>query len=281
MRTSQRSARLGLVGAALLAAATLVTAVPATAAPPTAADFAADCNDDGQVDVAGRQRYVGGSGTITRFCSVNLTSNATLVLRQVDLTGTNLVAGLRTVENTTIKVIDSVITMADPAPFALGGVLELSTGGEGDEPGANGRIVVRGSKLTAGGIFVQTSFDWPDGSVVVKNSTLATTFGDITIRASDLNGSTGSVRISGTDLLSATDISVGTGLPAFGSGANGSTKVVSSFLQAPSGSVEILSGPGGSTKVRNTTFNSPALTITTGAGGGCRSTGNTPPAPCS
>jgi hypothetical protein len=262
-------------------AAGLVSAVPASAAPLDAADFAADCNDDGEVDVSGTQRYIGGSGTISGPCLVNLTSDANFVLREVNLTGTSLVAGLRTVENTTIKVIDSVITLSDPSPFGLGGVLELSTGGESDEPGANGRIVIRGSKINAGGIYVQTSFDWPDGTIIIKDSTLATSVGDITVRASDLNGTNGKVRISRTDLISATDITVGTGLPAFGSGAGGLTKVISSFLQAPSGSIDVLSGPSGVTKVRNTALSSPAVTLTTGAGGVCRSTGNTPAVLCS
>ena len=276
---SVRLARCALLGAAM-SAATLVSAVPANAALLDAADFAADCNDDGEVNVSGTQRFVGGRGTISRSCSVNLTSNATFVLREVNLTGTSLIAGLRTVENTTIKVIDSVITLSDPSPFAFGGVLELSTGGESDEPGANGRIAIRGSKITAGAILVQTSFDWPDGTIIIKNSTLATTVGDITVRASDLNGDNGTVKITRTDLLAATNITVGTGLPAFGSGAGGLTKVVSSFLQAPSGSIDILSGPGALTKVRGTALSSSAVTLATGAGGVCRSTGNTPAVLC-
>ncbi len=283
MSTLTRSTRLvrcGLIGGVVLAA-TLVAGTPANAARLDAADLAADCNDDGQVDVAGAQRYVGGTGTIARLCSVNLTSGATFVLREVNLSGPGLVAGLRTVENATIKVIDSVITIADPAPFAFGGPLELSTGGEADEPGANGRIVIRGSKLTAGTILVQTSFDWPDGTVIIKNSTLATTVGDLSVEASTLNGMNGTVKISGTDLLSAEDIRVATGLPTFGTGPNGLTKVVSSFLQAPAGSIAVTSGPGSVTKVRTTGFNSPTVTLAAGAGGTCRSTENTPATACS
>lgn len=104
------------------------------------------------------------------------------------LTGTSLVAGLNTVENATIKVIDSSIELSDPDPAAFGGVLQLSTGGEGDEPGANGRIVIRDSMMTAGTIQVQTSFDWPGGTVVVRDSTLTTMVSNISPEASAVGG---------------------------------------------------------------------------------------------
>lgn len=276
-----RLVRYGLVCGVMLAV--LAPAVPASAARLDAADFAADCNDDGVVGVSGTQRYVGGSGTIAAYCRVDLTSGATIVLRDVQLTGTSLVAGLNTVENTTIKVIDSVITMSDPTLGALGGALELSTGGEGDEPGANGRIVIRGSKITAGTIYVQTSFDWPDGTIVIRDSTLTTTDSPINIRASATGGSHGTVKIVRSDLLSAADIYVTTGLPGYvgpGGGQDGLTKVISSFLQAPSGSIDIDSGQRGRTIVRDTALYGSAVALSTGVGGACRSTGNTPVTPC-
>ncbi len=278
-----RFLRWGVLAAALLAVAGVVPAMSASAAQPDAADFAADCNDDGVVSVSGTQRYVGGVGTISAYCRVDLTTDASLVLRNVELTGTSLVSGLNTVENATITVIDSVITMFDPGPSSFGGVLELSTGGEADEPGANGRIVIRGSTITAGAILIATSFDWPDGSVTIKDSTLATTFGDLTVRASFLNGSNGTVKIVGADLSSAANIEVSTGLADFvgpGGGLNGLTKVTSSSLVASSGRIDISSGQGGQTKVRKTTLTASAVTVATGAGGTCQSSGNTPVTVC-
>ena len=275
-----RRTRLVLIGGALLVAS-LVAVGPASAAPLDAADFAADCNADGVVDVSGTQRYVGGSGTITRYCYVNLTSDATFVLREVQLTGTSIVMGLNTVENTTLKVIDSVITLSDPST-TFGGVLELSTGGEGDDPGANGRIVIRGSKITSDSIFVQTSFDHPDGTVIIKDSTLTTTLGDIDVRASATSGSDGKVRITRSDLISTGNILVSTGLPSHvgpGGGQDGLTKVISGFLSAP-GTIEIFSGQGGRTVVRDTALTGPSVTLDTGAGGTCRSTGNIPATAC-
>ncbi len=81
-------------------------------------------------------------------------------------------------------MIDSSIELSDPDPTAFGGVPQLSTGGAGGEPRVNGRIVIRDSTITAGTIQVQTSFDWPGGTVVARDSTLTTTVGNLGLEAS-------------------------------------------------------------------------------------------------
>lgn len=282
MTRSTRLVRCGLIATTVLAAG-LVSATPAGAARFDAADFAADCNDDGVVSVSGTQRYVGGVGTISGYCRIDLTSSSTLVLRDVELSGTSLVAGLNTVENATIKVIDSSIELSDPDPAAFGGVLQLSTGGEGDEPGANGRIVIRNSTITAGTIQVQTSFDWPGGTVVVRDSTLTTTVSNLSLEASAVGGDGGFVKVLDSVLRTAEDIIVTTGIAGYvgpGGGQNGLTSVVSSSLEAPSGSIEVTSGQGGRTTVRRSVLSASVVALATGAGGTCQSNRNVPAIAC-
>jgi len=223
-----------------------VTVTPASAAPDTAADFAADCNADGIVLVVGNKRYVGGTGALTGPCVVGLSVGAKLVFRGVTLTGTDSLAAISSPAETTIKVIDSTIKMSGP--------LELTAGccaGDALVPEQDGRVVVRRSTLRGSSIQLVASFDWPNGVVVVTDSTLhATGPQGIQVRASDLGGVDGRVRVVDSSLTSAGDL-------------------------------EIKTGVDGKTRVRrNTSAVAGTARVTTGVGGTCRSTNNSPALPC-
>ncbi len=228
----------------MAAAAAMVT--PAGAAPDTAADFAADCNDDGIAFVTGNKRYVGGTGALDGPCVVGMTVGSRLVFRGVTLTGNSSLAAIGSPADTTVKVLDSTIDMA--------GSLELTAGccaGDGAVPEQDGRVVVRRSILRGSSIQLVASFDWPDGTVVVTDSTLhATGAQGIQVRASDLGGVDGTVKVKGSILTSAGDL-------------------------------EIKTGTRGTTRVRrNTVTVTGGTTVSAGAGGSCRSTDNIPALPC-
>jgi len=230
----------------VVVAALAATVTPASAAPDSAADFAADCNADGIVFVVGDKRYVGGTGALTRSCVVGLSVGAKLVFRGVALTGTDGLAAISSPADTTIKVIDSTIDMSGP--------LELTAGccaGDATVPEQDGRVIVRRSALRGSSIQLLASFDWPNGAVVVTDSTLhATGSLGIQIRASDLGGVDGRVRVVDSSLTSAGDL-------------------------------EIKTGTGGKTRARrNTATVTGVVTVTAGAGGTCRSTDNIPALPC-
>ncbi len=75
---------------AAFALAAVLPMASALAAPSDAADFAADCNADGRIDVTGTDRYVGGAGALVGDCSVVLDPGAILVLRGLELTGSGI-----------------------------------------------------------------------------------------------------------------------------------------------------------------------------------------------
>ncbi|MCP4305023.1 MAG: hypothetical protein GY788_09150 [bacterium] len=224
----------------------LLAPSPASAAPLTAADFAADCNTDGRLDVSGTQRYVGGSGVIVADCIVVHEAGATLVLRNVDLSAGGNIVAISSLEDATIKVVDSTIVAR--------GALELTAGCcAGDElvPDDNGTVIVKRSTLTAVTIQLMSSFDGLNGRVVVRNSTLdATGALGVQIRASDLSGADGSLRLIDSTITSAGDILVRTGTT-------------------------------GRTVARRNTLNGlGTTTIATGVSGSCVSVGNTPAVAC-
>lgn len=222
-------------------------ATPAGAAPDTAADFAADCNADGLLQVSGNQRYRGGTGGLVGPCVITMEVGSRLVLRGVTLTGDSSLAILGSLADTTVEVVDSTIEMD--------GSLELTAGccaGDSEVPEQNGRVVIRRSVLRGSAIAIVASFDWPDGVVVVSDSTMVAGAFGITIRASDLAGIDGNVKVRRSTLNSADDLLVRT-------------------------------GTGGTTRVRDNDATGVAgtATVTAGPGGTCRSTGNVPALPCS
>jgi len=216
----------------------------ALAAPSDAADFAADCNADGRIDVTGTDRFVGGAGTLVGDCSVVLAPGATLVLREVELTGSGNLVAISSPAETTIRVVDSVIDVA--------GFLELTAGccaGDDLVPEQDGAVVVKRSTLRAAGILLSASFDWPNGRVLVRSSHLEARSSGITVEASDVAGSDGTAR------------------------------VVENTLSA-AGPVAISTGSLGRTVAKVNSFFAPTVTIETGTGGVCRSVGNIPAVPC-
>lgn len=249
MSFTARTSRFGTaaLGFLLIVGMLLLAPSPASAAPLTAADFAADCNADGRLDVSGTQRYVGGSGLITVDCIIVHDAGAKLVLRGVDLDAVGNIVAISSLEDATIKVIDSTIR--------AGGALELTAGccaGDDLVPDDNGTVIVKRSSLTGMTIQLMSSFDGLNGRVVVRQSTLdATGSLGVQIRASDLAGTDGQIRLIDTTITSAGDILIRT-------------------------------GTDGRTVARRNNLNGLGVTtISTGTGGSCRSVGNTPAVACS
>jgi hypothetical protein len=129
---------------AALALSAVAPMASALTAPPDAADFAADCNADGRIDGTATDRYVGGAGALVGDCSVVLDAGATLVLREVELTGSGDLVAISSPAETTIRVVDSVIEVA--------GFLELTAGccaGGAGVPDQHATVVVKRSTLRA------------------------------------------------------------------------------------------------------------------------------------
>jgi len=226
--------------------ASLVPAAPAAAARGTAEDFAKDCNDDGFVRISGVQKYIGGSGSLDRDCIVVLQPGGKVVFRDVEVSGVGNLVAISSPDRTTVKVLNSTIKVA--------GALELTAGccaGDLLVPENDGTVIVKNSTLAGDSLQLIASFDWPNGKVVVRNSILAGTGSlGVQIRASDLGGSEGIVRV--------VDSSIAAG-----------------------GDVLIRTGKDGLTVARRDTFSAAgSVIITTGAGGICRSSGHTPATPC-
>lgn len=243
---------MGVIAAAL-SLLPLGFADSAGAAPAgTATDFAADCDDDGLVVVTGRTVYRGGSATFsgmqigqTWVCFVRVEPGATLVLRRVDLTGTQLILGTGPHgDGATVQVHNSTIE--------LDGYLELTPGANAGDPEVfdnDVTLLIRRSRLDAAGIMLATSFDWPNGRTEVRNSELHAT-GNVWIEAS------------------------------LGGGSNGSVAVLNSTVDA-GGDVLIRSGTAGRTLVRRSAVTGSSVTVQTGAGGTCDTVANVPPLGCS
>lgn len=244
------------LAATLTMIVTLLAAAPASAGPrQSAGDFAADCNDDGQVTVDGRQVYRGGSGSLDGLCSVVMEPGAALVFRNVAIDGVGGLVAISSPADTTIRVIRS--------SFAIDGPLELTAGccaGEGDGSERKGRVVVKRSTLEADSIQLLASFDDPDGRVVVRRSSLTAT-GElgVQLRASDLAGSDGLVRVHRSEIDSAGDLRISTG-------ASGRT-VVRRTTAVSVGEAELSTGEGGRCVVRRSTPDFPCVVTGPEVGG--------------
>lgn len=220
----------------------LLPAVPAGAARGTAADFVRDCNSDGLVRITGIQKYIGGSGNLTRICNVGMAPGSRLVFDGVELGGVGL-AAISARRDTTVKVLDSVIKMDGP--------LELTAGCCAGDPlvaEQDGTVIVKNSTLAGEALQLLASFESPRGRVVVRESVL---------------------------------VSSGVFALQIRTGRTGTTKVLDTTLESGNG-IQIVSGNRGLTAARRNVFDAAgAVTITTGSRGTCRATGNTPPIPCS
>ena len=237
-----------LVGATTLLGALVIGGASAGAARIDAASFAADCNADGTVEVAGARRVVGGTGVLTTNCIITLDAGERLVFRGVDLDGIGFVVttGAPSGANTTVKVIDSSIEMSGPLQLSPGAVA-----GDAGVPDSDATVVVRRATLSASDIDLSTSLDWVRGRVVVADSELIVPSGPgaISVSASILGGTDGVVRIVDSTISTA-------------------------------GDVVIRSGDAGKTVVRSSAVSGTAVSITTGTGGVCRTPGNTPALIC-
>ena len=153
---------------------------------------------------------------------------------------------------TTVRVRDSSISLGDD------GAIQLSPGccageGEPDRGEYNARISVVGSFLRAGTVEVSASIADRNGTALVKSSILkgVATWSEnpVTVLAS-ISSTGGKASVYDSQLVSATGIRIET-------------------------------GDAGDTNARTNVFDfTTAVTITTGAGGACTSSGNTPPTAC-
>jgi hypothetical protein len=231
--------------------------VPAAAsAGPTidAAALAEDCNKDGLVMIDRHGlRVVGGSGVLARDCFISMAPKAEFELRDVRLTGGDVAFVIADAQQfTTVDVSDTEISLGD------GGAIQLSPGccageGEPDRGEYNARITVVDSFLRAGTVEVSASTADRNGTVVVKRSILkgvaAWSENPVVVHAS-VSSTGGKATVTDSQLISVTGIRIAT-------------------------------GDLGDTRARRNTFDfTTAVTITTGAGGSCTSSGNTPPTAC-
>jgi hypothetical protein len=234
--------RVGTLWGALAAIGLVTALAPAAVAgpPSTAAELAADCNDDGQVTITGSQHYRGGSGSLTGGCSLVLAPGATLVLDRVELRGDSYLVAISSPRDTTIRVVDSDIEVA--------GALELTAGccaGDPLVPEQDGTVTVHRSRLQGDSVQLMASFDWPYGRIQVHRSELVATGSlGIQVRASDLGGTNGRVRVTRSTLSSAGDVLVRTG-------TRGRTTASRSTFTA-SGSVTVATGVDGTCRTSRT-----------------------------
>jgi hypothetical protein len=236
-------------------AAAIGLAVPAAASArvTNAAGLAADCNADGRVFIRDFLKVTGGSGRLRRDCFVTMAKDATFGLRDVTLTGGDVAFVISDArQSTEVRVGGSTIRLGD------NGAIQLSPGccageGEPDRSERRAYIGVSNSFLRAGTVEVSASVADRGGTVLVRDSTL-----------------------KGVATWSDNPVTVLASL----SSINGSVTVLDSTLTGVTG-VKIATGDTGDTAARRNTLNfSTAATITTGAGGVCASSGNTPPTPC-
>ena len=237
-----------------LFAGVALAAPAASAAATDAAGLADDCNKDGSVEIAGRMTVEGGAGVLNRDCFVTMSAKATLVMRNVTLTGSDVVFSIGdALASTTVVVDDTSISLGD------GGAIQLSPGCcGGEEPPDRSeryaKITVTDSFLRAGTVELSASTAAPDGTVVIKRSVLkgvATWSENPVVVNASFSDARGKVSVSDSELISATGILIATG-------TDGTTRAS-----------------------RNTFAFETAVTLTTGAGGSCTSTANSPPTVCS
>lgn len=244
-------------GIGVVLATALLALLPASlagAAPPTtAAGFAADCNDDGRVEVTSNLWVVGGTGALNRDCVVVMDPIATLTFvnaavgQSPGLIGCcNLVVG-DALQRTQVRVVRSSI--------ALEGAVQLSPGccsGDPSRNEADADVLVLNSFVRGATVEVSGSIADGGGRALVAGSTLQATAAvgsPLTVVASLTGGPGGRVSVFRSTLISAAGIRLETG-------AKGRTVAVKNAFLAAGG-------------------------VTVTSGGSCASIGNSPDVPCS
>jgi hypothetical protein len=185
------------------------------------------------VTVTGQASYAGGSGELDGYCVVGVATGSTLTLRGVRLTGPEhlIIVTSGDGAGSTVRVIGSTID--------VDGYLELTPGANAGDPlvdDSDVTLEVVGSSLTARGIILATSLDWPNGRTMVVGSRLTAT-DDIDVKASMLAGELGVVGVIGSTLNAGGDVVVATD-------AGGDTTVRGGSLTA-TGTVTVTTGTGG------------------------------------
>jgi len=261
---------LGLMSVVVLVAGLLaVAAPPAGAVVLSASDLAADCNDDGLVNITVNTQYVGGSADIwgaelspgRHFCLVDLRAdNLSVAFVNVNLRAKGDVSfnvGQRSsFANTGVLVLNSTIDMHPPEYD--GGFVSIKTGCCASEPFEH------------------------DGKVGIVNSHLRGT--SVELGASPGIGSRNGqfvmvgtrVEATGDEYASVPDVTIDS------RGTQGSVRGLWNTFIAANG-LRARSGAGGLTAMAGNDFTGvggPLGTVLTSAGGTCRSLANTPAVPC-
>lgn len=265
----------GSILACALVAGSIFAAPALDAADPDVGDLVKDCSD-GVVRVSGPTRYRGGVGVLDRICIVITESGSSFVLQDLRLTGAGALATttpLAGSSDVTVAVLESEMVLAGP--------VELKSGGAAGDPGvpeADGVVKVWNSYVSGSTVILLASFDWPNGRITIRDSVVEATTGWIDVRASDLAGRDGLIKIDGTRLdASSGDITVRTGTSV--SGDDGKLRISDSSIAA-GGDVVVDSGRDGRTDVRSSSLTGATVTITTGPGGTCRTASLAPPIAC-
>ncbi len=222
--------------------------VTASAARIDASAFAADCNDDGTVNVTGTLMVVGGLGTIADNCFIFIDDGGKLVFRGVNLNSDGCVSPSLCGLIVGGSGADSVVNVSR-STIDVNGPIQLSAGccSGGEIPDTNGSAKVVDSLLKGSSVEVSASIASDGGRVVVRRSTLVASgpFGVSVITS--LNGTT---RFNGNVLISA-------------------------------GNAAVISGPSGNTTARRNDFTGVSGVVTiTASGGRCVSADNIPSVPC-
>src|SRR3954468_23546879 len=150
----------------------LVAASGASARTITAGELARECNKDGQVTVLYTLKVVGGSGVLTRNCFITMAKKARLELHRATLRRGNVSFVI-----SDARAFASVYVDHSRIALGSGDALQLSPGcceGEDAPAGSerNATVEVYWSTLRAGAVEVSGSTAAPNGTSIVRHSTL-------------------------------------------------------------------------------------------------------------
>jgi len=260
----------GFAVSALVAGWLVALAPAAGAAVLSASDLAADCNDDGLVQLTADTMYVGGSGTVTGvvmfpgrppICLIDVkVPGITLKMKNVTLHGVGgatINIGQSSARGTTISIGNSVIETAGLA--GLGGAVSIKSdccGGISGGPGAT--VSIANSSLRGAGVELGASLGNADngrftmkGTDVVADGDEFATVADIVVRVSDV-GHGGDASLQDNTFTSANGFSARVG-------PDGSLSVTHNDFTGVTGTIEVHAGAGSTCSASG---NTPAVVCT-------------------
>lgn len=213
------------------------------AAPLSAVDLQAECAD-GDVDISGHQRFVGGGWVTLPHCVVSLQEGATLELIGVGLRGPGAFIVTGNAPNTSLYV--------DQSKFEFDEGVQLSPGCcAAEENEYKASLSVSGTSITAGSVELSASYGAESGNVFIYGSRIkATNSHGIFVRASSVSYK-GTIVLKKSQLISVGPIEVW-------AGHDGSIGAYGNWFHA-AGPISIMTGPGGDCSVW---ANSPVIPCT-------------------